>query len=148
VETTADLTLEMVAGVAGMMPDMLQDLTPEMLLALPPDARAVLPQDYLQAKLGERTTAPAPEVQEPEPVALPDSWIQAANAMGVTVETTADLTLEMVAGVAGMMPDMLQALTPEMLLAMSPESLAGLPKDFVQGLDPELQDPFAPGASA
>jgi len=63
-------------------------------------------------------TSPPTEVEGPEPVALPESWIQAAAAQGANLETTADLTPQMIAAIAGMAPQMLQELTPEMLLAM------------------------------
>jgi hypothetical protein len=76
-------------------------------------------------------------------VALPDSWIQAGAAQGITLTTTADLTPEMVAAIASMAPQMLEVLTPEMLLAMPLETLAVLPADYLQGLDSELQAQLA-----
>ena len=80
---------------------------------------------------------------EPEPVSLPDSWVQAAAAQGATLESTADLTAEIVAGIASYAPQMLDELTPEMLLAMPLEALAALPHDYLAGLDEETQTALA-----
>jgi multidrug efflux pump subunit AcrB len=155
-ETTADLTPQVVAGIASFAPQMLEELTPEMLLAMPLDALAALPEEYvqsldaeLQAQLAERLTPAEPEgepeagVEEPEPVRLPDSWVQAAAAQGMTLETTADLTPQVVAGIAGLAPQMLEELTPEMLLAMPLDALAALPEEYLQTLDGELQAQLA-----
>jgi len=147
IETTDDLTPEMVVTIADLMPQMLEDLTPEMLLAMPMNALAALPEDYLQslepelqAQLLDRLSEVEAEV---EPVPLPDSWIQAAAAQNVTIETTADLTPEMVSMVADFMPQMLEDLTPEMLLAMPLDALAAVPESFLETLDTELQDTLA-----
>ncbi|MGD8626617.1 MAG: efflux RND transporter permease subunit, partial [Anaerolineae bacterium] len=69
------------------------------------------------------TAAAAAEVPTPEPVALPETWVAAAAAQGATLETTADLTPEIVEAIAGFAPEMLAELTPEMLLAMPVEAL-------------------------
>jgi HAE1 family hydrophobic/amphiphilic exporter-1 len=74
-----------------------------------------------------------------EPVALPDSWIQAAAAQSFQLETTADLTPDMVAAISSMAPQMLAELTPEMLLAMPLDALKALPADYLDGLDPDLR---------
>jgi len=81
----------------------------------------------------------AEEPAEPEPVPLPESWVQGAAAQGMTLETTADLTPEIVAGMASLAPQMLDDLTPEMLLVMPLEALAALPQDYLEGLDKETQ---------
>jgi len=110
-ETTNDLTPMIIEGVVSYAPQMLQDFTPEMLLAMPLDALAALPEDYLlsqdaelQTQLLERLSDVEGEV---EPVPLPESWIQAAGAQNVTLETTDDLTPEMVGTIADFMPQML-----------------------------------------
>ena len=87
----------------------------------------------------EQSSQPEPaEVEEPalEPVALPDSWINAAAMQGVTIATTEDLTAEMVGLIASFAPAMLDDLTPDMLLAMPPEAQEALPEDFLAKLDP------------
>jgi HAE1 family hydrophobic/amphiphilic exporter-1 len=155
-ETTADLTAQVVAGIASFAPQMLEELTPEMLLAMPLEALAALPEEYLQsldpelqAQLAERLAPTEPEaepeadVEEPEPVALPDSWVQAAAAQGITLETTADLTAQVVAGIASFAPQMLEELTAEMLLAMPLDALAALPEEYLESLDPEIQAQLA-----
>ncbi len=155
-ETTADLTPEVVDGIASFAPEMLDELTPEMLLAMPLEALAVLPQDYIdgldeeiQAALLARLTPPAEqEIAELEPVSLPDSWVQAAAAQGATLETTADLTAEVVDAIASFAPQMLDELTPEMLLAMPLEALVVLPQDYLAGLDEETQTALADRVAA
>jgi HAE1 family hydrophobic/amphiphilic exporter-1 len=148
-ETTNDLTPEILGGVASFAPQMLEDLTSEMLLAMPLEALAVLPEDYLQsldaelqAQLLDRLTSLEPQV-EIEPLPLPDSWIQAAAAQNVTIETTDDLTPEIVGGIASFAPQMLEELTPEMLLVMPLDALAALPESYLETLDPELQESLA-----
>lgn len=145
-ESTNDLTPEIVAGVVSFAPQMLTDLTPEMLLAMPLDALAALPEDYLQSldpefqtQLLERLSSLGVEA-ELEPVPLPDSWIQAAAAQNVAIETTADLTPEIVSTIASFAPQMLEELTPEMLLAMPADALAALPSSYLETLETDLRD--------
>ena len=78
-----------------------------------------------------------------EPVALPESWIQAAAAQNVVLATTADLTPEVVAAIGSLAPALLGQLTPEMLLAMPLEALSALPVDYLAGLDAETQAALA-----
>ncbi|NIM93278.1 MAG: MMPL family transporter [Anaerolineales bacterium] len=145
--TTDDLTPEVIGGISTFAPQLLADLTPEMLEAMPLEALAALPVDYVlsldpetQVMVAERLA----ELQdEPTPVPLPDSWIQAAALQNVTIETTADLSPEMVGAIASFMPQMLNDLTPEMLLAMPAAALAELPESYLQSLDPELQAQLA-----
>jgi HAE1 family hydrophobic/amphiphilic exporter-1 len=141
-ETTADLTSVMVGAIVNFAPQFLADLTPEMLLATPIDALAALPEEYflsldpeLQAQLAEMLAA---TTSEPEPVPLPDSWIQAAAAQNMTIETTADLSPEIVGTIASFAPQMLADLTPEMLLATPGAALAELPETYLETLDADL----------
>ncbi len=150
--TTADLTPQVVAAIAGFAPQMLQELTPEMLLAMPLDALAALPADYvqaldpeLQAQLAERAAAtPEPEEEaEAGPVALPPSWTEGAAAWAVRLETTDDLTVLIMKNILLRTPEALDDLTPEMLLAMPLDVLEALPAEYLQSLDPELQTQLA-----
>jgi multidrug efflux pump subunit AcrB len=141
IATTDDLTPELVGGIASFTPQLLNDLTPEMLLTMPLEALAALPEDYLgslEPELGAQIMERLAALAEPEPVALPDSWIQAAAMQNVTLETTADLTPELVGGIASFAPQLLNDLTPEMLLAMPLEALVALPEEYLGSLDPEL----------
>jgi hypothetical protein len=134
-ETTDDLIPEVIAGIAQFAPHMLAELTPDMLLVIPIDALLALPADYisgldqeLQAQLVERMA----EVEGPVLVALPlpDSWIQGAASMGFTLETTDDLTPEIITAIANFAPQMLDELTPEMLLVMPIDALLALPVGY------------------
>ncbi len=90
----------------------------------------------------EPTEEPEPAAGESdlvEPVPLPDSWIQGAAAMGLTLATTADVTAEVVEGIVAYAPQMLDELTPEMLLAMPPDVLLVLPEDLLGALPEEVR---------
>jgi len=150
-ESTADLTAAIVDAIVSFAPQMLDELTPEMLLAMPLEALAALPQDYLagvdeetQAALLARLASPEEALAaEPEPVSLPESWVQAAAAQGATLESTADLTAAIVDAIVSFAPQMLDELTPEMLLSMPLEALAALPQDYLAGLNAETQAALA-----
>jgi len=149
-KTTADLTPQMVAVIAGYAPQMLDELTPEMLLAMPLDALAALPVGYvtaldpdLQDQLAERAVA-AREPQEEEaaqtgPVPLPESWTEGAAAWGVKLETTDDLSPLIMRNILSRTPEALADITPEMLFAMPLDVLNVLPEEYIESLDPELQ---------
>ncbi|NOR81968.1 MAG: MMPL family transporter [Ardenticatenales bacterium] len=110
-----------------------------------PTATATPAPTATATALPEPTAAADDESQteEPEPVPVPASWAQAAAAQGMTLESTADLGPEIVAGIAALAPQMLEDLTPEMLLAMPLEGLAALPDDYVSGLDNETRKAVA-----
>jgi multidrug efflux pump subunit AcrB len=153
-EKTGDLTPEMIQGIAQMAPQMMDELTAEMLLELPPQVILALPQEFvagldadLQAGLAERADASG-DAADAEPVALPESWQAAGATQGITLETTADLTPQVIQGIAQFAPQMLEELTPEMLLAMSPEVLAALPEAYVESLDADLQAQLEAAAAA
>ncbi|MGD8602990.1 MAG: efflux RND transporter permease subunit [Anaerolineales bacterium] len=153
-ETTADLTPNVVEAIVGFAPEMLDDLTPAMLLAMSDQALAAMPQDYLagldpelQAQLAERIGV-VQATPETEPVPLPDSWVQGAAAQGQTLETTDDLNAAVIQGFVAFAPEMLADLTPEMLLAAPADAIAALPEDYLAGLDPELQATLAERVAA
>jgi hypothetical protein len=142
-ETTDDLSPEIIQAITQFAPQMLDELTPDMLLVVPVDVLLVLPAEFIagldaevQAQLAERM---ADGETEPVAVPLPDSWIQGAAAQGFTLETTADLTPEVVTAIANFAPQMLDDLTSEILLVLPAEVLVVLPVDYLEGLDPELK---------
>jgi len=141
-ETTDDLTADLVAIALAVAPQLLADLTPEMILAAPQEVVDAVPAQQI-AELGQEQQEAfaergASEAEAVVGVPLPESWISAAQAQGVSLETTADLIPQLVAGIASFAPQMLAELTPEMLVSMSPEALAALPQDFLDGLEPDL----------
>jgi multidrug efflux pump subunit AcrB len=154
--------IEQVPGVAAVQVSGGQELptepppTPEPAPTVVPTATPTL--EPSPSPTAEPTAAPtelpptptveAAEAEEPEPVDLPESWVQAAAAQGMTLSTTADLTPQIVTAIAGFAPQMLDELTPEMLLAMPLDALAALPEDHLQSLDPELQAQLAERAAA
>ena len=154
--TTADLTPEMISGIASFAPQMLQQFTPEMLLAMPLDALAALPEDYvgslddeLQTQVTERlgafesegeqqSSTPIPEPTR-NPALLPAVWQSAGQAQGITLETPEDMTPEVIRGIASLAPQLLDLLTPENLRRFSPEVLAWLPTEYIETLDTDLR---------
>jgi len=140
--TTDDLTAEMVAAVVGVAPQLLDDFTPELILAAPLEVIQAVPAEIIAGLSPEQQAAFAQRMADAG-VALPDSWISAAQAQGLSLETTDDLSPEVVAGIAGFAPELLDDLTAEMLRAMSPEALAALPQEYLEGLDAELHAELA-----
>jgi HAE1 family hydrophobic/amphiphilic exporter-1 len=145
ITTTADIDATLMGGIVGFAPQLLADLAPKMWRALDPAALALaLPvvEDELDESLLAQLQAivAAGTGQEPEPVALPDSWITAGTAAGFPISTTAGIDATTMQGLAGFAPQLLEDLTPEVLLAFTPTTLAALPPDYVAGLDLELQE--------
>ncbi|MEZ4641302.1 MAG: efflux RND transporter permease subunit [Chloroflexota bacterium] len=87
------------------------------------------------------TPAPTPEpVVLPEfaPVALPESWIAGAAAMGQTITDTGDISLTVMAGILNFAPEQLAELTPEMWRALDPEVTAVALSQVGDTLEPDL----------
>ncbi len=128
-ETTADLTPEMMGMLAQFQPQAVavltleqwQALAPEVLAAVPEAALAFVPAEIAgdvidliaqaRAYLAAQEAAAAPtEVPaaaswpEVEPVPLPVEWVEGAATMGRTLETTADLTPEIMGALARIQP--------------------------------------------
>jgi len=147
-ETTADVTPEVMAGLLEQAPKLLDDLEPEMWRALDP-ATLVLALPEVSETMEPALVAQIQAIvvagteAEAEPVDLPASWTAAAEQMGQTLQTTADVTPDVVAGVAGAAPQLLEELTPEMILALSPEAQAALPADYVATLEEGVQQTLA-----
>ncbi|MFQ5943975.1 MAG: efflux RND transporter permease subunit [Anaerolineales bacterium] len=142
-QTTDDLTAEMVAAALGVAPQLLTDLTPEMILAAPQEVVDAIPAEMIADLSTEQQEAFAERAASEVAaggVPLPETLISAAQAQGISLETTDDLFPQLVAGIASFAPQMLAELTPEMLLSMSPEALAALPQEFLDGLEADLLD--------
>jgi len=66
------------------------------------------------------TAAPTEEATTPsEAVDLPADWIAAGQMQGISLETTADVTPQVMQGIASLAPQMLDLLTPDILRAFS-----------------------------
>ncbi len=148
--TTADITPEVMGGIIGMAPQLLGDLSADMWRALNPEALAMA----LQAQMPLSTPS---ALQEPllieqltlilktaagepvEPVALPAEWTASAAAMGMTLETTADIPAELIGQLATVAPAMLAGLNNEILLALPAEVVAALPAELLAALDSGMQ---------
>ena len=145
-ETTADLTPEIVAGIASFAPQLLADLTPEHLLAMSPEAVAALPQDFLasldpdlQAQLAQKAQAAAPAEQGEPGETLPLEWQAVGQAQGIELQRPEDLTPEIVQAVANFAPQLFETLTPDHLRRMSPEALAWLPETYTATLPDDVR---------
>jgi len=73
------------------------------------------------------------------PEELPLAWQNAGQAQGIALDTVADLTPEVVQGIAQFAPAMFDLLTEDHLRLMTAEVLAVLPETFFSSLASELQ---------
>ncbi|WP_420644458.1 efflux RND transporter permease subunit [Candidatus Leptofilum sp.] len=141
---TGDLTPEFMAGILNFAPETLAELTPEMWRALNPDVAALALEavgDTLEPDLLAQLTAiqNAANGIEPEPVALPEAWVDLASAAGFPLETTADIPANVLGLITNVNPDLLEGLTPEILLGLPLETLAAVPQELLAQLDPATQ---------
>jgi len=90
----------------------------------------------LVAKAQAYIAEPTPKAVEPVP--LPEEWTEAAKAMGLTLETTADITPEMMEMLVQFQPQSLALLPLEMWQALAPEVLAVVPDSALEFVDPEI----------
>ncbi len=153
--------LEAIDGVAAVQINGGQEIPPEILaekqaeLAMMRGEMAPAPTE---APTGVPTPMPTPSAapttetevssvtsatpSEIVPVPLPPSWWDLlppeAASLGLTVDTTADLTPFVIQRAVESAPEALDALTDEMLLGFGPANLAALPQELLDGLDPAL----------
>lgn len=159
-ETTADITPDMMRFIVEAQPQALSLLSLEMWQAFPPAVLAVVPEEalaFVPAEIAEpvrqliaqASTGPAgePVVVPEEPPPLPESWQQppeGSSPVQFTFETAADLLnnpFEL--GPA----DLLNLLVEMDTVPNAPELLADLTPEVILWLD--AQDPtFLPGLKA
>jgi HAE1 family hydrophobic/amphiphilic exporter-1 len=153
-ETTADIAPEMMQMLAQFQPQSLSLVTWEIWQALAPEVLAAVPDAALQfvapeianqvTQLVARARAYVAQ-QEPEagPTAdldlLPEVWRMAGLQQGINLEKASDVTVEVLRGVVGFAPQLLDTLTPHHLKSLSPEVLAWLPQDFIAKLPADLR---------
>ena len=131
VESDIVPALEEVAGIADVQVSGGQELPP-----------APTPT---QEAASHPTPEPTPTAEPTSPAApaggmskLPDMWQAAGKAQGINLAVAGDVTPEIMQGIAGMAPQLLDLLTPENLRDLTPEVLAWLPAGYIEKLDPEL----------
>lgn len=141
---TGQIDAQAMGGIVTIAPELLNVLSPAQWRVLHPDALEIaIPavSDTLTPSLLIELDAIiiAANGQFPEPAPLPDSWLTAADNIGMAVTTTADfdaVTFEILVGDA---PEILEDLTPELLLSFSADALRGIPGPYYTSLDPSLQ---------
>lgn len=143
--TTADLTPEVVGLIVNLAPQMLTELEPAAWRVVSPEALAIaLPA--LEGQLEEDLLGQLNAIalvgmgEAPEAAPLPESWLQMAAAAGFQLESTEDITPEAMQLLVANAPQLLADLDQTMILAFAPEVQAALPEDYVAGLDENLQD--------
>ncbi len=103
-----------------------------------------IPSPTPEPTVAPTATTPVVEAVEPwpavEPVPLPEEWTEAAKAMGLTLETTADITPEMMQMVAQFQPESVEMVTWEVWQALAPEVLAAVPDSALEFVDAEIAD--------
>jgi multidrug efflux pump subunit AcrB len=139
-----------VRGVNVFAPELLDDLTPEHLTRLAPAALRVLPDEYLSG-LDPALRAQLEEILDNgDPLPLPPSWVEAALTLNISVETTADLSPDLVALLYENHPAIFDALTDELILAFAPPVQLALPDavkaDLSDALKAQLDYPALPAA--
>ncbi|MFZ0547885.1 MAG: efflux RND transporter permease subunit, partial [Candidatus Promineifilaceae bacterium] len=143
-ETTADVTPEVMEALVGFAPTLLSDLTPEMWRAFDPaviEAGLSAAEDMDASLMAElEAIVLAANGEAPEAVALPETWTAAAAQAGQTLETTDDVTADAMDLLTGFAPELLNDLTEEQILAFPPDVQAALPEEYVAGLDEGLQE--------
>jgi HAE1 family hydrophobic/amphiphilic exporter-1 len=143
--TTADLSSEVVGTIVNFAPEVLIELEPSAWRVVEPDVLAIaLPALAEQAE--PEFVAELQAIQlaghgvTPEPVPLPESWVQMAEAAGFELESTADVNPEAITMLSGAAPQLLDDLDAVILFAFTSEVLAALPESYVVGLDEGLQE--------
>jgi multidrug efflux pump subunit AcrB len=130
----------MVKGVNVFAPELLDELTPEMLARLSPSAIRALPEEYLVDLAPEvRAQLDAALLNNGKSVPLPQSWKDAASALSIAVETTADVNPELITLLYQNNPEVFADLTDDMVLAMAPPAQLALPDEVLAGLDAATQ---------
>jgi HAE1 family hydrophobic/amphiphilic exporter-1 len=125
----------------------LAELQPIVLEQIVPRLEALEGVSAVEVVGGLEETAPAPPATAGQGLALPASWTAAGALRGVALDTSGDVTPEIIQGMAQMAPQMLEELTPEMLLDLSPAAIQALPKEFVADLEADLQAGLAERAA-
>lgn len=153
-ETTADITPEMMEMLVQFQPQALamfplevwQALSPEVLAAVPDSALEFVDAeiaDEVAELVAQAQASIAEEKPEPESTAdpdlLPQMWQMAGQQQGITLAKAADITVEILRGVAGVAPQLLDTLTPHHLKSLAPEVLAWLPQDLIEKLPADLR---------
>jgi multidrug efflux pump subunit AcrB len=118
-----------VRGVNVFAPELLGELTPELLTRLAPDAIRALPSEFLSELDSEVYNQLEAILAETEPLPLPQSWVDAAIALGVAVETTADIHPDLIALLYENSPEVFSDLTDDLVLALAPPVQLALPAE-------------------
>ncbi|MGD2077390.1 MAG: efflux RND transporter permease subunit, partial [Chloroflexota bacterium] len=144
-ETTADLTPEIVGLIVDMAPQILAELEPSAWRVVSPETLMVaLPA--LEDQLDEDVIGQLNVIvlvgsgEMPEPAPLPDSWVQMAGMAGLSLETTEDVTADAIPVLVANAPELLADLDQQTILAFPPAVQAALPGEYVTSLDEGLQE--------
>ena len=135
-----------VRGVNVFAPELLDDLTPEMLTRLAPGAIRTLPDDFrdeLEPELNDQLNE---ILARATALPLPQNWIDAAKALSISIETTADVNLDLISLLYENNPEIFDALTQELILALAPPVQLALPADVQAIVGDALDYPALPAS--
>jgi HAE1 family hydrophobic/amphiphilic exporter-1 len=138
-----------VQGVDIFAPELLDELTPEMLTRLAPDAIRALSEDF-STGLGPEVRAQLDNIllTNGKPLPLPQSWIDTAAAFNIGVETTADVSPDLLLLLYEDKPEIFADLTEDLILALAPPVQQVLPDqvraDLSEALQTQLDYPELP----
>ena len=116
-----------VRGVNVFAPELLDELTPEHLRRLSPDAIRALPDEFVTSLDPDLRAQLNALLSNGKPLPLPQSWVQAAMDLSIAIESTADLSPDLIALLYEHQPAIFDELTDELVLAMTPPVQTALP---------------------
>jgi HAE1 family hydrophobic/amphiphilic exporter-1 len=135
-----------VEGVNVFAPELLDDLTPEMLTRLAPGAIRALSDDFrteLEPELRDQLNQTLAKAQ---PLPLPQSWVDAAAALSIGIETTSDVNPDLITLFRENGPEIFNDLSPELILAFTPPVQLALPDDVQASVGDALDYPALPAS--
>lgn len=131
---------DVVRGVDVFAPELLDALTPEMLARLAPDAIRALKDAFVTGLDPEvRAQLDAILLTNGKPLPLPQSWIDTATDLSIGIETTADVSPDLIARFYERKPSIFADLTDDMVLAFAPPVQLALPDEVQARLSGTLK---------
>ncbi len=124
-----------VRGVNVFAPELFEELTPEIVTRLSPGAIRALSDEFLTGLDPElRAELDAVLLTNGKALPLPRSWIDAAAALNIGVETTADISPDLISLLYENNPEIFADLTDDLVLAFAPPVQLSLPDEVKVGL--------------
>ncbi len=119
-----------VRGVDVFAPELLDELTPELLTRLAPDAIRALSDEFLTGLDSQvRAQLDAVLLTNGKALPLPQSWIKAAAELSIGIETSDDVSPDLIQLLYANNPEIFADLSEDLILAFAPPAQLALPDD-------------------